>query len=144
MGLNSRVDVVISIDEKPFSLVVSNLTKDQENTLKERYDVSKSRIDKERQLRNKVERYQLLKSAGKYEEALNMLNDIEVLENEIGVKDPIESAEILNSVYESRFLMSVSGQDKERLKSYVAERNISYVDLMQYIEKEAAKGKSIA
>lgn len=141
MGLKSRVDVVLNIDDKTFSVSVSNLTKEQEETLKSRYDVSKNRIDKERTMRSKVERYQLLKSAGKFEEALTILDEIEAIENEIGVKDPIESSEILNGVYQSRFLMSVSGSDKERLKTYVDERNISYMDLMQYIEKEVAKGK---
>ncbi len=145
MALKSRVDVDIQIDDKSFNVTVSNLTKEQQATLIEKNgdfeSLSKAKAADGKKLNNKIERYQLLKADGQTKEALALLDEIESLESKIGTQDQKELEDMLSEVYRSRFLMMVTGTDKERLRDYIDEHNINYYEAMNYIEKEAKKGK---
>lgn len=145
MALKSRVDLTIDVDDKSFNITVSNLTKDQQDTLiKKNGDFeakSKAKAIAEKKLHNAIERYQLLKADGKVKEALVLLDEIESLESEVGTQDQKEIEDTLGEVYLSRFLMMVTGPDKDRLRTYIDEHNINYYEAMTYIEKEAKKGK---
>lgn len=145
MALKSKVEVDIQIDDKSFKVTVSNLTKEQQATLiKKNGDfesLSKAKAADGKKLNNKIERYQLLKADGQVKEALALLDEIESLESEIGTQDQKELEDMLSEVYRSRFLMMVTGTDKERMREYIDEHNINYYEAMNYIEQEAKKGK---
>lgn len=145
MALKSRIDLIVEIDDKSFNITVSNLTKEQQSVLQEKHGQfesdSKSKAEAGKQLNNKIERYQLLKADGQTAKALLLLDEIEDLELKVGTQDQKEIEDMLGDLYQSRFLMMVTGPDKERLKSYIDERNINYYEAMTYIEKEAKKGK---
>ncbi|MDP3267389.1 MAG: hypothetical protein Q8M39_11240 [Sulfuricurvum sp.] len=145
MALKSKVDVDIQVDDKSFKVTVSNLSKEQQATLIEKNgdfeSQSKAKAAAGKKLNNKIERYQLLKADGKVKEALALLDEIESLESEVGTQDQKEIEDMLGEVYRSRFLMMVTGTDKERLRDYIDEHNINYYEAMNYIEQEAKKGK---
>ncbi|HEX5330790.1 hypothetical protein [Sulfuricurvum sp.] len=146
MALQSKVDVKIDIDDMSFNVTVSNLSKDQQTTLVEKNGdfeaKAKEKAQLSKQLSNKIERYQLLKADGQNKEALLILDEIESIEAQIGTQDQKEIEDMLGEVYRSRFLMMVTGPDKERMRSYIDEHNINYYEAMIYIENEAKKGKS--
>jgi len=145
MALKSKVDVDIQVDDKSFKVTVSNLSKEQQATLIEKNgdfeSRSKAKAAAGKKLNNKIERYQLLKADGKVKEALALLDEIESLESEVGTQDQKEIEDMLGEVYRSRFLMMVTGPDKEHLRDYIDEHNINYYEAMNYIEQEAKKGK---
>lgn len=145
MNLRSRVDITVGIDDKSFSITVSNLTKEQAETIKNKHGDfeadAKRRSELSKTLKNKIERYGLLKTLGRIDEALTLLDEIEVVENDLGVKHPQEAALEMSALYQTRFLMMVSGQDKDAMRAYIDERNINYYDVMTHIEDKALEGK---
>ncbi len=148
MALFTTITIALEIDEITFNVTVSNLKKEQQDTLKEKYgsfeSEFKERSEIERKLGRVIERYQLLKADGQNKEALQLLDKIEDTEALISPKNIEETEKMLNDMYESRFLMTVSGDDKQRLKNYVDEHNVGYMTLVKEIEKlvnEARKGK---
>lgn len=148
MALFTTMAIALMIDEITFNVTVSNLKKEQQETLKEKYgsydSEFKERSEIETKLGRMIERYQLLKADGQNKSALELLDQIEVLESKIAPKNIEETEKMLNEMYQSRYLMTVSGSDKERLKSYVDEHNVGYFALVKEIERlvaEAKKGK---
>ncbi|TDA64277.1 hypothetical protein E0765_06065 [Sulfuricurvum sp. IAE1] len=149
MALFTTMAIALEIDGITFNVTVSNLKKEQQDTLKEKYgsyDAEfKERSENEAKLGRMIERYQLLKADGQNQSALDLLDQIEAIEAKIAPKNIEETEKMLNEMYQSRFLMTVSGTDKERLKGYVDEHNIGYLVLVKEIEQmvaEAKKGKS--
>ncbi|MFZ5375095.1 MAG: hypothetical protein ACOZBX_06095 [Campylobacterota bacterium] len=149
MALFTTMAIALEIDGITFNVTVSNLKKEQQDTLKEKYgsyeSEFKERSEVEGKLGRMIERYQLLKADGQNQSALDLLDQIEAIEAKIAPKNIEETEKMLNEMYQSRFLMTVSGTDKERLKGYVDEHNIGYLVLVKEIEQmvaEAKKGKS--
>lgn len=148
MALFTSLAIVLTINDVDFNIMTNNLKKEQLETLKEKYgsfDVEfKERSEIEVKLGRMIERYQLLKADGQNKAALKLLDSIEDMETKIAPKNMEETEKILNEMYQSRFLMIISGNDKERLKSYIDEHNIGYFTVVQEIERLAAevrKGK---
>lgn len=148
MALFTTIAIALMIDDTTFNVTVSNLKKEQQDTLKDKYgsfeSEFKERSEIELKLGRMIERYQLLKADGQNKTALELLDKIEDTEALISPKNIEETEKMLNDMYESRFLMTVSGDDKQRLKSYVDEHNIGYMELIKEIEKlvnEVRKGK---
>ncbi|MEW5832142.1 MAG: hypothetical protein AB1763_04830 [Campylobacterota bacterium] len=148
MALFTTITIALEIDEITFNVTVSNLKKEQQDTLKEKYGSFESEVKEQSEIETKlgrmIERYQLLKADSQNKEALQLLDKIEDAEALISPKNIEETEKMLNDMYESRFLMTVSGDDKQRLKNYVDEHNVGYMTLVKEIEKlvnEARKGK---
>jgi hypothetical protein len=149
MALFTTLLITLMVDGSEFNITVSNLKKDQRETLKEKfgsYDIEfKDRSELEKNLGRMIERYQLLKADGQNKTALKLLDEIEDIESKLGQKNIEKVEEMLNEMYQARFLMVVSGEDKQRLKSYIDEHNIGYMEVIKEIDKhvnEARKGKS--
>lgn len=148
MALFTVLSVVLTIDSIDFNITVSNLKKEQQETLKEKYgefdSEFKNRNELEIKLGRMIERYQLLKADGQNKGALDLLDQIEEIETAIGPKKMEEVEQMLNEMYQSRFLMTISGEDKKKLQSYIEEHNIGYYTVYKEIERlatEARKGK---
>jgi len=148
MALFTILAISLIIDETTFNVTVSNLKKEQQETLKEKFGSFDSEFKERSELENKlgrmIERYQLLKADGQNKTALELLDQIESIEAKIAPKNMDETESMLNEMYQARFLMIVSGEDKQRLKSYIDEHNIGYFTVVKEIERlaaEARKGK---
>lgn len=148
MALFTTIAIALEIDGITFNVTVSNLKKEQQDTLKEKYgsyeSEFKERSEVEGKLGRMIERYQLLKADGQNKPALELLDQIEALESKIAPKNIEETEKMLNEMYRSRYLMTVSGDDKQRLENYVNEHNVGHFTLVKEIERlvnEARKGK---
>lgn len=145
MALFTTLVIVLTIDEIEFNITASNLKKEQQNTLKEKYGSFDAefneRNENEVKLSRMIERYQLLKSDGQTKKALELLDQIENLESDMSHKNIEETEKMLNDLYQSRFLMTISGDDKKRLQNYIEEHNIGYMTVMKEIESLAVKAR---
>lgn len=145
MALFTFLSVVLSIDGIDFNVVFNTLKKEQSDTLKEKYGSFetewKERAESESKLGRMIERYQLLKADGQNKEALTLLDQIETLELQLGHRNIEKVSDMLNEMYQSRFLMAVSGDDKKRLQAYIDDNGINYHEVMKHIDTLVAEAK---
>lgn len=143
-------DIDLTIDGEHFEVTVSKMTPEQLETHNQKFKdlgiMCVEHDDRFEQMKRLNDKYELNKQLGKASEALKALNELEILE-ETPPKSYKHAADVFKMIEESnqsRFLFTVSGKDKTRLRTTIETKRISFRKINALIDKkieEAEKGK---
>lgn len=143
-------DIGITIDGDSFEITVSKMTLDQLETHNQKFKdlgiMCVEHDDRFEQMKRLKDKYELNKELGKASESLKALNELELLEA-TPPKSYTSAADVfkmLEEASQSRFLFTVSGKDKTRLRTTIETKRISFQKINSLIDKkveEAEAGK---
>lgn len=143
-------DIDLTIDNEHFEITVSKMTPEQLETHKQKFKdlgiMCVEHDDRLEQMKRLNDKYQLNKELGKASESLKALNELEQLEA-IPPRSYTYASDLFKMIEEanqSRFLFTVSGKDKTRLRTTMETKRISFQKIITLIDKkieEAEAGK---
>lgn len=138
----------ITIDEDSFEVTVSKMTPEQLETHNQKFKdlglMCLEHDDRFEQMIRLNDKYQLNKKLGNAAEALKALNELELLES-IPPKSYTTAADVFKMIEEanqSRFLFTVSGKDKTRLRTTIEAKQISFKKINSLIDKKVEEAES--
>ena len=143
----TKHSITFTIDDKEFKIVVNELTKEQQKELKKKSEQHVKVIEhvneSARKLKRLSEKYALLKNAGRVDEALTVSDEIEKEESSLlKEKESMEkSTEALETLYQDRLKMCLSGEDKEAFLNEIDELGISINSVFEEIGKHVLESK---
>lgn len=146
MAIQSKYDVVIELDGVEYGLTVSELTADQQKKLEKKFGKHTEALKDVQKLGVKIERakerYAMLKESGETSKALEVLDKIEQLEEEIESAQPSikASAEEIENILKDRLDMSVYGDDKDAFMAAVGAVNM-FKEAFDEIARRIAESK---
>jgi len=143
-------DIDLTIDNEHFEITVSKMTPEQLETHNQKFKdlgiMCVEHDDRFEQMKRLSDKYELNKQIGKASEALKALDELELLEA-TPPKSYAHSSDVFKMIEEanqSRFLFTVSGKDKTRLRTTIETKRISFRKIIALIDKkieEAEEGK---
>jgi len=143
-------DIKLTIDGEHFEVTVSKMTPEQLETHNQKFKdlgiMCVEHDDRFEQMKRLNDKYELNKQLSKASEALKALNELELLEA-TPPKSYVHSSDVFKMIEEanqSRFLFTVSGNDKTRLRTTIETKRISFRKIIALIDKkieEAEEGK---
>lgn len=143
----TKHSITFTIDDKEFKIVVNELTKEQQKELKKKSEqhvkVLEHINESTRKLTRLSEKYGLLKNAGRVDEALAVSDDIEkeevsLLKEKESMK---KSTDALETLYQDRLKMCVSGEDKDAFLNAIDDLGISINSVFEEIAKHILESK---
>lgn len=146
MGIQSKHEVTVELDGVEYNLIVSELTAEQQKKLEKKFGKHSEALKSVQKLGMKLERskerYMMLKESGETVKALEVLDQIEKLEEEIESAQPNikASTEEIENILKDRLDMSVSGNDKESFMEAVGAVNM-FKEAFDEIARRIAESK---